>query len=465
MTTPSGHVARVSTGKQDEAAQVPDNMAWIGARDYDLTQTYTIHGRSAFKGNRAFDAAWQGVLADMKSGKIRVLVVWKQDRIDRKLHTFQMLEQVVDAGGRVEFVTQPHLNDLTTMGGRISLKVQEEIAYAESKDKSDRVKAHHAGLRNTGALTGKQAWGYEPIGEKGHRQLVPTDDGRIYIPIIFARCVEGWSLARIAAWLDSEGVRPAIGETWWAKSVGEIIRNTTYTGRRQDKAGNTIHRCEPLVDAATFRRAGEALGSRPKRGPANAANRAMLAEVLACPLCQDSPMYRIMCGGPRAAKSAYYRCAGRGSQRRGCGNMTKVSTVDALVSDFMGNFDGPIVDEVFVPGHDHAAELESVKLDIRSLDPDDADYDQQHAELRAELARLRDLPKTDDRIEYVPTGRTYAGQWAALEAADRAAWLKANHVRVYALNSKMATLLENRNAPGTPTLAGGFGFPAAVRAG
>lgn len=130
---PAGIWVRVSSGKQDEANQVPEDMAWVTSHGYDLKVTYTVHGKSAFKGNKKFDQAWAQVLADMKAVVIRVLVVWKQDRLDRKLQTFQMLAQVLDAGGRVEFVTQPHLDDLATMGGRIALKVQEEIAYEDNE--------------------------------------------------------------------------------------------------------------------------------------------------------------------------------------------------------------------------------------------------------------------------------------------------------------------------------------------
>ena len=118
--------------------QVPDVERWESARNYDVKRVYTVHGGSAFKGSKKFDDEWANVIRDISRGVITVLVVWKTDRIDRKLQTYQMIKEVVEAGGRVEFVTQPHLNDLSTMGGRVALKIQEEVAYEESKIKSDR---------------------------------------------------------------------------------------------------------------------------------------------------------------------------------------------------------------------------------------------------------------------------------------------------------------------------------------
>src|SRR5260370_30451972 len=103
----SGRWLRVSTKKQDELNQLPDVDAWERNHGYAVNAEYTVHGASAFKGNKKFDAEWTRVLEDFRSGKITELVLWKQDRIDRKLNTFKMLAQVSELGGRVEFVTQP----------------------------------------------------------------------------------------------------------------------------------------------------------------------------------------------------------------------------------------------------------------------------------------------------------------------------------------------------------------------
>jgi DNA invertase Pin-like site-specific DNA recombinase len=282
---------RVSKSGQDEQSQVRDNERWIESHRYDLKRTYTIHGKSAFKGNKKFDEAWEKVLSDIRDGIIKVLVVWKQDRLDRKLQTFQMLAQVVTAGGRVEFVTQPHLNDLSTMGGRISLKVAEEIAYAESKDRSDRILAKHAALKVKGSLIGKPPFGYsiEEIG--GIKRLVPNKTGLTYVPDIFSRCIKGDSTDTIARWLTEQKVASRSGKLWNRTVVNKIIRNRTYAGYRINAQGVTDLECSPIIDMHTWNRANSALDSRPKRGPANAENRAMLALALKCANC-DSPMYK-----------------------------------------------------------------------------------------------------------------------------------------------------------------------------
>jgi DNA invertase Pin-like site-specific DNA recombinase len=445
MSERAGQWRRVSSGKQDEAGQDPDNLAWIKSHGYDLGPVYTVHGGSAFKGNRKFDEAWASVLADMKAGRIKVLVVWKQDRIDRKLNTFQMLAQVVEAGGRVEFVTQPHLNDLTTMGGRISLKVQEEIAYAESKDKSDRIKAKQVTLRAAGALTSRPPFGYESVpAPGGYKMLVPTGDGRAYVPEIFSRVIAGESLRAIAKFLDDKGVKPVSGKTFWAKTLADMVRCATYAGRQQDANGRTIHLCEALVDANTFSKANKALDTRPNRG-ARLGDALLGPGVLACPACSwsaatrapSSPMYRL---ANAAGRRQMYRCGGTGSQRRGCGNNVDLAAADQALSRFMAGLDAEILTTRVVPGHDHRAEMDAIKMDLRALDPDAGDYDGRHAALRAELARLKALPSVPDRIVTEPTGVTYGQAWQALDESERAAWLRSKGVRVYAARTAAGTV-------------------------
>ena len=101
--------------------------------------------------------------------------------------------------------------------------------------------------------------------------------------------------------------------------------------------------------------------------------------------------------------------------------MVLVSAADALVSRFMATLDAGMVRTIIIPGHDNQAEIDALKMDLRGLDFDAADYDERHAQLRGELASLKDAPATPDEIRTESTGETYAGHWASLETAARSA--------------------------------------------
>lgn len=438
----AGMWLRVSSTEQDEASQQPTCERWIDGHGYELGPTYTVHGGSAFKGNKKFDETWASVLDYFRTGQIQVLVVWKLDRIDRKLEALRMIKDVVALGGRVEFSDQPHLNDLSTMAGRIALKIQEEIAYEESKTKSDRVVAKFTTMRASNGLIGRAPFGYQISGVKWNKGLVPTDQGRALIPAVFRRVIAGDSLRTIAAWLEIQTtVPPLVPKAWWPATVGELIKNPVYKGQRRAQNRNTmpytwgaiVHRCEPLVTAREWQLANQALKSHPGRGPDSKGTRAMLAGALTCPNCGGhSPMYRYQVGGGYT----YYRCTGKGRARRGCGNMIATGKVDTAVCRIIAEtFTTPVYEKRLVPGQDWTTDIENVKAEIRELageDLPDDEFDRRMAELRGVRDELAARPVVADEIRLVPTGDTYSGLWAALPAPERGPWLRAQGFRVLA---------------------------------
>ena len=330
-----------------------------------------------------------------------------------------------------------------------SWTAQANQARQEWEDIRERCTRAQDELKQRGKLVGKPPFGYTSTGERYDRRLVPTEQGRKYVPGIFRRIIDGESLNEICRWLDAEGVprgqsNGREGNGWWTWVIGNIVRNETYTGFRWQeytdrKTGarlRTVHRCEPLIDSGTFQMANGALKNRPKKGPSNPGTRAMLAGAIACPHCDGSPMYRITVPWRGGTRLPYYRCAGRGSQRKGCGNMVQLAAVDGAVNQIAAKtFNVPVMVKRITPGDDHSAELEAVKLEIRqlaSVDLPDDEYDRRLAELRAERDRVNALPVTPGTVELVPTGETYWQLWDALADAQRGPWLKSHGFRVTA---------------------------------
>lgn len=471
----SGRWLRVSTKKQDETTQVPDVTDWEQAHGYDVTAEYVIRGYSAYKGNKNFDAAWEQVLADFRSGKITVLVVWKTDRIDRKLQTFKMLEEVADLGGRVEFVTQPHLNQLTTMVDRIALYVQQEIAHEESKVKADRIRAKQQSVYANNGLWGKPPFGYSVVRRTdGYKTLEPNDVGRRFIPQIFERIANGDSLRDVARWLDSAGVKP-VSEAdrngkpvtqWSPQSVRGIIRNRTYAGQRkahetikkvtEDEKGKqvetvTVRRgkgttrmegIEPLVTAKLWETANARLDSTPrgKRGTVKHPP-ALLTSAVECGNC-GGRVYRIFSGHGKW-RTPYYRCAGQPPQQKGCGMVIRLTLLDSIVNEAIMDNDRPAMEHRLIPGTASAIEerIAEIGYELRDLPSRGLDEDAEDAErarLRTERRSLEsDLANAEpSRWELCliigPDGEpvTYAGRWEASDFDGKRTMLKEFRITV-----------------------------------
>lgn len=354
--------------------------------------------------------------------------------------------------------------------------VTKRIAHDEWLKISERYRRMQNYLKGKGKVVGRPPFGYAVVPAKdGHKTIAPTEIGRVWVPQIFEKCINGASLGTIAEWLTACGVEPQQHALWsarpldkrgpepslsWdAKSVGQIIRNSTYMGWRpqwirtnvriKDANGeDTEHReppvWEPLpvegvVDAATFKRAGEAIDKRPKRGPVNPDRRPMLGGgALFCPFC-SGPMYAIN----RKQAGGYYRCAGSGPARRSkCRNMVAVPKVNAAVNAIASGatFNVPVMRRTIQRGTDHTAELEAIRFEMRHLPDRGLSWDEEDAErakLRAEHDRLSSAPVTADVVVEEPTGQTYAELWEALSESERGPWLVRQGFRVEASRERV----------------------------
>lgn len=437
----AGKWLRVSSGGQDEANQEPDVDRHCDARGYHVAKTYTLHDKSASKGEQ--QEALDEVLDDLRRGEIQVLVCWHSDRLDRRgvREALDFIVKVKNAGGHIESTKEGQLDE-----DSIDTIIHSWMNWKKSEHLKEQVKAGHDRVRANGALHGRPPWGMTKTGPKYHKQLVPTDLGREWIPKIFGWVIERISFRDIIARLQEAGIVGDHG-VWHPSTIGEMIRNPAYMGFRcaQDpktkKYGKILHRCEELVSPPIWRKAQEALDAAPtRRGYSNPETRPMLSGVLKCgnPQCDatgapDSPMNRstardYLPDGSVKNTRLYYRCSGIGAQRKSCSTMVRLEDVDAAVDLIIhDSFDIPRMERRVIPGTDHAADLESLKFELRQLPARELPWDEEDTErsrLRAEYDRIAAEPIVPDKVVMVDSGQTYAELWDSMKPQDRGAWLK-----------------------------------------
>jgi DNA invertase Pin-like site-specific DNA recombinase len=442
MSERAGRFFRVSTGAQDEASQVPDVDGWCAAHDYATSDetTYVVHGKSAFHGEHEADV--RRAMADMKAGEISVLVVWKSDRIDRQEKLGALIKEAESYGGRIEFVTEPELNMLAGLGGRIMTVIKEYVNADESRTKSERIKIKHNALRASGSVVGRAPWGYEILCSvcnrapekprcKDHRKLfVPTAEGRKWIPRIFQHVINGNSLRDVAAMLDTRGVSTEGGKRWNEGYIGNrLIKNPVYYGLRRN--GGEIE-VEDLVSVTTWQAANAALASRVRHGRSTSNHeKAMLSPV--CGSCWDvprdgcesgrSPLYRVH----PDKEGGYYRCTGHGAQRKGCGvPMIPAADLEAIVFDAKAANLMPHEDLVFIPGDDASDQI--AKLRERGADAMRAgDYASATAAMQ-EASELEAQPRVAPHWERRDTGMTEADYFASLTRDGQREYLSKHEI-------------------------------------
>jgi DNA invertase Pin-like site-specific DNA recombinase len=426
----AGVWVRVSAGGQDEVNQIPDIEQHCAAHGYSVTRRYELNDKSASKGEQ--QEKLDEMLTDMRDGTIRVLVCWHSDRLERRgpEYVFRLLAQARDADGRIESTKEP-LFGAQDMSGEAMTALGAVISHQYTVHLSEQVKLAHDRIRaNGGVGPGGTAWGLRIEGPKYNKKLVPTDLCREYAPQIFDCVIAGDSWRAIAAWLDVEGVPTKRGGKWNEGSIRKLVQNRVYAGRLQNEAKTkTLAYCEPVISPDTFDRAQDALKRRPHRGPMKKYDQPMLAN-LKCARCEDSPMYRIRLKS-RDGKFdyLYYRCAGRGAQRKGCGNMVAYKQTEIIVATmvFMRSTD-PYQVRYWVEGTNWDAEISDIKQDMREAV--EAEQFDALPKLRAKLEDLRGREAVKGHWEYEETGMTVGDYFDSLDTEGKREYLKIHDIRV-----------------------------------
>ena len=391
---PTGIWLRVSTGRQDEAGQLPDVLTDCDRQGLCPVKFYIVHDKSAYKGEQ--QAKLDEMLHDVREGAIAVAHMWDIDRLDRRggTSTVDDVRHVIDAGGRVRSCRQGDVG-LTTMGDRVSLFLSGEQAHEYSEKISAAVSRTNVEIRaNNHMAGGGYPWGYRITGDRDKRRNKSIElvmeapyarivDGQMkhYVVDIYERCIAGDSCLTIARWLNSQHVPTRFGKPWTDGAVYGILTNMSYAGHRQDegigpdgkpsrKLRQTIMTCPALISVGMWNDARDALKSPSrKRGPGIGKpmpNRPLLAK-LRCAQC-GSPMYRSRGGRKNQKPAYYYRCAGTAPERRGCGNMIYLPALDLIVTTriFMTSEDAHKEKE-WVAGKDWSAELIEIEQELAEL--------------------------------------------------------------------------------------------------
>lgn len=402
----AGKWLRVSTTGQSEANQEPDIDAHIDANGYEYGRTYTLHGKSASKGEQ--ETTLRQAIADIEAGHITVIVAWALDRLDRRgvAESFRTKLRIEEAGGRVEFVKEPSMSEL-----EYALKAY--MAGEESKRRAERVRIGQDATRANDGVLQRAPWGYTITGAKRGKSFVPTTEGARYIPELFQRIANGESLAAVQGWLVSRGVKKSV------PGIRGIIRNPVYQGFIQDRNGAVYARCEALVDSAVWKQANDGLSSKARLRKGRPA-KAMLTGVITCGLC-GAVVYRKH--PERGEAGQIYACAGKPS----CGSVRARIADDAVITLLDREvLDGPVFAWHVTPASDYCAEIQAVTYELSRLGLaglDEETEDRKRAELRARRRDLESLPATPERREMVLTDKVLRETFPA-DSELRNIWLK-----------------------------------------
>jgi site-specific DNA recombinase len=220
-----------------------------------------IHDRyddGAFSGASLERPALQNLLADVRSGKIDVIIVYKVDRLTRSLADFAKLVELFDQHS-VSFVSvTQHFNTTSSMG-RLTLNVLLSFAQFERELIGERVRDKIAASKRKGIWVG----GPVPLGYASiNKKLVVATEEAETVRTIFQRYLELGSIRALIQDLDRRGIRTKRragtngrttgGIRFGVGPLAHLLQNRFYIGEVVYRG--KVHRGqhEPIVEEARF---------------------------------------------------------------------------------------------------------------------------------------------------------------------------------------------------------------------
>jgi site-specific DNA recombinase len=212
----------------------------------------------AFSGASLDRPALQQLLAEVRAGKVDVIVVYKVDRLTRSLADFAKLVELFDQHS-VSFVSVTQSFNTTSSMGRLTLNVLLSFAQFEREVIGERVRDKIAASKRKGIWVG----GSIPLGYTSvDKKLVVVPEEAETVRLIFRRYLEVGSIRDLVEDLDARGVRTrsqrlATGKTrggipFGVGPLAHLLRNRFYIGQVVYRGASHPGEHDPIIERSLF---------------------------------------------------------------------------------------------------------------------------------------------------------------------------------------------------------------------
>jgi site-specific DNA recombinase len=311
----------------------------------------------------------QAALELARTGKVDLLLVYRVDRLSRKVRQLAQLAEELDrVGVALRSATEPF--DTGAAAGRMMLQMLAVFAEFEHATIVDRVTA---GIERR-AKEGRWATGKLPFGycRNDDKDVIP--DGR-EAPVV-RRVFQLYTRDRLGttsiARLLTEECAPAPARGWQPAVVQWLLENEAYLGRVHWRGESYPGLHDPLVDEQTFQAAQALLRERGQDLTLRRGNRSdfLLSGVMRCGRCKRA--YIGMSAKGNGGTYFYYACSGRQKLgRKACdGERLNRDKLEAAVLDQLARLyrDGDLIaDALHRARNEHQADRPALEEQRRTV--------------------------------------------------------------------------------------------------
>jgi DNA invertase Pin-like site-specific DNA recombinase len=213
---------RVSTEQQAEgyglATQEQSIKGWAKTHSHKIVAAYSDEGISGSNGLDTRPGLAQA-FRDLEAGQAEALVVYRLDRLARKLANQETwIARLESHGRKVISVTEPEYGD-----DEMRAFVRQVLGAVSEYERAVIVKRMQAG-RATKASRGGYAYGSPVFGTRSvNRELVLDESEAATVARIMELHASGQSTRQIAAQVNSEGRTSKRGGIWSSRTISRVI--------------------------------------------------------------------------------------------------------------------------------------------------------------------------------------------------------------------------------------------------
>jgi site-specific DNA recombinase len=258
----------------------------VERQGWTVVDIYCDNDRSASKVGRDLAPlarpAFTRLMADVRVGKIDVIVTQNQDRLSRLTDEIEVVARTLRSVGHTGWWTVAAGEQrIDSTNARLGYRVKGLFDAAYSEYISEKVKEKKTELALAGLPSGGggRAYGY------GDDKVTVIDDEADVIRNCAARVIAGESIYGITKGLNERGVPTVSGSPWRPKVLRDLLTSHRVAGLRSHKGEVVGAAAWPaILPRETWEVVGATLGAR-AFGEGRPMARRLLTGVLVCELC------------------------------------------------------------------------------------------------------------------------------------------------------------------------------------
>lgn len=288
----------------------------------------------------------QRLLADVRAGEINRVVVYRLDRLSRRIaDCMAVLQELKDRQIEFTIVTQPELG----AGAQQSLMLSLMATFAQFEQ--ELICERLAESRSAHKRRGRRVAGVVPYGytaDTATKQLAPAPEEARRVRALFRMAAGGKTPQEISAAINRRGWRTKVrvsktgtrtgGGRWSARQILDTLSNPVYIGMIRD-GDTTRPGChKAIIAAGQFQEVAAIIASRRTREPSRQRDREpwLLSGLIQCGQC-GRPMSPSRSGHGNLIYR-YYRCRSTTGGRRPCKNVCAPAyELEQYVLEVLGN--------------------------------------------------------------------------------------------------------------------------------